>query len=477
MDILDLLPIQDLLSISSVSKNLYDLVQPLIYRTISWNWDTIPTRRILRLLRATLKHPQLAAHIQHVAMLTSPEIKMDDDPWRPLPQDMNWSKESGGFVDVIQHAQAIVYQAKFPHLEKWNQALQDGDPYALIAILLSQLRNIRSLRLDYSFVLSGFPGLMLKHALFSDSECVLSNFDSLVTVDYGSNVRIAEYMKELSDLDDVDGYPPCDPDQFMAWFYLTSVKSLAIWLRSVKDVTDLEEQSNLNQLQTLIIARATVKESDILALLEETTVLQTLHLGMAYRWGEQVALYEGEDILEGLECVSNTLEKLSLGVEYYPFALWEYSISQELDESTRDDFWGFLKQFSKLQSVEVPITMLLNFSADNAPEVVSLLPSTVRELCLQWDFCGISGTGWRSERELLEVFRYILAGLESYTPHLTRITIRMLFWIRSLEEEHDLCFEERAALQAECARAGVELAIVFDELSPGLWTQEDFICY
>lgn len=451
------------------------MVQPLIYHTISWNWDKIPTRRILRLLRTTLKQPQLAGHIQHVAMLTRPEIKEDDDPWKPLPQDMNWCEESGGFVDVIQHAKAIVNQTKFPHLENWNQALQDGDPYALVAILLSQLRNIRSLRLDYSFVLSGFPGLILKHGLFSDSECVLSNFDSLVTVDYGSNVRIAEYMKEISDLDYVDGYPPCDPDQFMAWFHLPSVISLAIWLRSLKDVTGLEERSNLDQLKTLIIARATVKESDILALLEETTVLQTLHLGMAYRWGDEVALYDGYHILKGLECVSNTLEKLSLGVEYYPFTLWEYSISQELDESTRDDFWGFLKQFPKLQSVEVPITMLLNFSADNAPEVANLLPSTVRELCLQWDFCGISGTGWRSERELLEVVRYILAGLESYTPHLKRIVIRMLFWIRSLEEEHDLCFEERVGLQAECARAGVELAVVFDELSPGLWTQ-DLLC-
>ena len=161
-------------------------------------------------------------------MLTRPEIKEDDDPWKPLPQDMNWCEESGGFVDVIQHAKAIVNQTKFPHLENWNQALQDGDPYALVAILLSQLRNIRSLRLDYSFVLSGFPGLILKHGLFSDSECVLSNFDSLVTVDYGSNVRIAEYMKEISDLDYVDGYPPCDPDQFMAWFHLPSVISLAI---------------------------------------------------------------------------------------------------------------------------------------------------------------------------------------------------------------------------------------------------------
>lgn len=89
--------------------------------------------------------------------------------------------------------------------------------------------------------------------------------------------------------------------------------------------------SSLDQLQTLIIPRKTVKKgSEILILLEETTVLQMLHLGMAYRWGDEVALYDGDDIFEGLKCISNMLEKLYLGVEYYPFTLWEYSIAQEL---------------------------------------------------------------------------------------------------------------------------------------------------
>lgn len=134
--------------------------------------------------------------------------------------------------------------------------------------------------------MSGFPGLMLKQALFSDPdpECVLSSFESLATVDYGSNVRLAEYLNELSKMDDVDGYPDFNPDQFMAWFYLPSVKSLAIWLQSLKDVK--EEQPNLHQLHALVIARATVTESEIFTLLEKTSALKTLHLGLAYRFTE-----------------------------------------------------------------------------------------------------------------------------------------------------------------------------------------------
>lgn len=72
-------------------------------------------------------------------------------------------------------------------------------------------------------------------------------------------------------------------------------------------------------------------------------------------------------------------------------------------------------------------------------------------------------TGWHRDSELLEVVQYIMARLKPHTLRLKCIAIRTLFWVRSLAEEHDLCFEERAELQA-----AFELAIVFDELSPGI---------
>lgn len=47
MGIVDLLSMKDLLSISSISKDLHALVESLLYRTISWNWGTVPMQRIL----------------------------------------------------------------------------------------------------------------------------------------------------------------------------------------------------------------------------------------------------------------------------------------------------------------------------------------------------------------------------------------------------------------------------------------------
>ena len=134
--------------------------------------------------------------------------------------------------DVVELALEVVKKAKFPEDEvpKWSTAIKNGDAYALVTILLSQLHKLESFQLDYSFVCqSGFPGLMLKHALFSAPNGTISKFNHLVTVDYGSNVPLSQADDDLSY---PKGYPSCEPKQFMAWLHLPSVQSISIWLRS-----------------------------------------------------------------------------------------------------------------------------------------------------------------------------------------------------------------------------------------------------
>ncbi|BCR83465.1 uncharacterized protein ACHE_10867A [Aspergillus chevalieri] len=63
-----------------------------------------------------------------------------------------WSQKKADYTDVAQRAEAIVDRAEFPDASKLNQTLTDGDDYAFVTILLSQLHNLQSLRLDYGFV-------------------------------------------------------------------------------------------------------------------------------------------------------------------------------------------------------------------------------------------------------------------------------------------------------------------------------------
>ena len=468
MGVFDHLEADEIVTALSASRDLIASVRPSMYSTITWEWNTVPRVRILHLLRAVLQCPELASNIQHLSILSSLRHVRNED-WKGDARDKDeplWNQDLESFSDVVEQSQLIVDKAQFPEASNWKEVLQKGNSYAYVTILLSQLYNLQSLRLDYSFVWkSGFPGLMLKHALFSAPKGILSSFSSLTTIDYGSNVPLSEEFDPIfNTFDKLDGYPPCDPNQFMAWFHLPSIESVSIWLRSFQDVITGEDQGNLSKLHTLVVARATIKEEDVPSLLCQMTTLKSLHLGMAYRWHSEQALASCSNILEGLESISNTLEKLSLGVEYYPFSQGNYDFGTDEDEQARMEFDGFLKKFPRLRSAEVPITLLVGLDPDESEEIGDRLPDTLEELCLQWDNSEINGF-WEFEPQLHDCVRYLLDS-----PHLKRVTIRQ----RMLPPgDRESFAKERAELKEMCTEAGIDLEVVFDYLSPGLWTQDN----
>lgn len=201
------------------------------------------------------------------------------------------------------------------------------------SLFFSQLRNLVSLQLDYTFVWqSGFPGLMLRHALFHAPNGTMSKFTNLTTVDYGSNVPLSE--EEIPLVESFpEGYPSCEPDQFMAWFHLPFVESISIWLRSFRDAITSQEQ--LKRVHTLVLARSTLTYEEVRNLLQHTPSLKSLHLGLVYKISP--ALDNLYILLDALESVSHTVETLSMGVEYYPFSRANYALDYH-DWGNREAF-------------------------------------------------------------------------------------------------------------------------------------------
>ena len=74
----------------------------------------------------------------------------------------------------------------------------------------------------------------------------------------------------------------------------------------------------LEQVHTLVLARSTLADQQAYDLLQRTPNLKALHLGLAYKTSP--ALDNPYTILDSLEIVSQTVETLSMGVEYYPFS-------------------------------------------------------------------------------------------------------------------------------------------------------------
>lgn len=236
-----------LASISAVSRDFHTLTLPLLYKNISWEWSSVPLSRILGLFRTVIQNPKLASFIQHVTLL-SDKKKVEQHNWNIVKANGNqiWKDEASKFSDVIEAAQGVIKKAEFPEeaARKWNSAIQDGNAYALVAILFSQRHNLVSLELDYTFVWqSGFPGLMLRHALFSAPNGTMSESAHLSTIDYGSNVPLSEEEEPLHEYYP-EGYPSCNRSQFMAWFHLPSVVSISIWLRDFQDAIISQNNSN-----------------------------------------------------------------------------------------------------------------------------------------------------------------------------------------------------------------------------------------
>lgn len=71
----------------------------------------------------------------------------------------------------------------------WINALEHGNLYAFVAVLVSQFHNLQSLRLDDTFVWEyRFLGLMMSHTLLFASLNILSLISNLSFVEYSLNV-------------------------------------------------------------------------------------------------------------------------------------------------------------------------------------------------------------------------------------------------------------------------------------------------
>lgn len=59
-----------------------------------------------------------------------------EGPWKAPQHELNWVEERHLFEGVIQKGVDMIPRAQFPDAEGWVQALNDGDAYATVAILL-----------------------------------------------------------------------------------------------------------------------------------------------------------------------------------------------------------------------------------------------------------------------------------------------------------------------------------------------------
>ncbi|BCR82896.1 F-box protein [Aspergillus chevalieri] len=455
-EILEYLPVDDRSRVSKTCRALRVSAEPYLYRKITINWDTPRLRTPLQLLRTFFARPELANFVHHVASFrqyyADPEWFGWPSPWHLR----DWPREQTAFIDVVDKTIDIIQRARFPNTDEWIQAVYEGDFHVFWTVCISKLHNLRTLRLDYSFVWQGgYPGRMVRHALLGSNN-ILPRFEALELVDYGGNVPLPEPYGHLpEELEETEGFPSVyNKEQFTGWFYLPALQHLAIWLREITGLKEAKFKCNLGNLRTLVLARSTITEEDALFLLSQTKTLRNLHLGLAYSWPDKSVLQKGELLVQALGSVSETVEKLSVGLDCYPRVYEEY-VTFEDCKALCVPFNGFLKNFPRLQSAELPIIMLLGFDPGDQIDLRSVLPATLLELGLRDDLALCMGR-WH-QLTIYERVQHLHPTYKEATPFLSRIYHRL--W-------SGIDFEEK---ELQTTRTGTEIRvdIVADELGPG----------
>ncbi|XHG00861.1 hypothetical protein AWENTII_004276 [Aspergillus wentii] len=319
--------------------------------------------------------------------------------------------------------------------------------------------------------MGGYPGRMLKHSLLSRNK-VLSTFDHLQRAEYGGNTPPAELWDNNMLPLDLDGFPSVyNQDQFIGWFCLPSLQHLGIWLRDTVDLRTNEKlQCDPANLTSLVLARSTIPEEDVLFILQRTPNLTKLHLGLAYPRLEAQVLEKGQFLLQALKPFYHTMEALSLSLEYYPGGWGELHQDDELMESWQP-FNGFLKSFTKLQIAEIPIHVLLGFIDDETYDrkLSDVLPSSLQELVIRAAPSPLGENPWQDTM----IYSHVESFVDIWdvaTPLLQRITLRL--WNGHYERMWD---EDEKALYEACEENDIRMNVVGDDHCSALWAKRIYL--
>lgn len=399
-------------------------------------------------------------------------------------------------MDVVEGCVDIINRAQFPDADVWIAALQQGVSEAFISIFISQLSMLNCLRLDYEFLKSGYADKMVKHALLPFSsfpQGVLSIFSRLQKVDYGRHNHDSPSYIHKWLFNDLRGY---DKNKFIAWLCLPSLQRFDTHYLVLTGVTGLERRQreediklNLRGLQTLFLTRSKIPEQDILFLLSQTPSLKNLHLGPIYERHDQPV--PGHHLLaQALESVSDAVENLSIGVEYYSCC---GECEEVEDDKPREEgleswepFRGILKRFTNLQNLEIPIYVIFGTVTTAAADfdLGAALPETLRKLCLRNNPCQLQDCEMRTGSYILDcVHAFLTSGnWKSATPFLRNICIRLcpyaIFKISDPDDPESLADSEKQ-LQDVCEREGIEMKVYEHEYSVpiGDWIPAGGCCY
>jgi hypothetical protein len=348
--VMQLLSPADLLALCLVSKASRSAAEPFLYSKIEWTWLDDQPPPIAAFLRTILRRPELAAYVRSVALVGDNLFI-----WRSGTY-MTYRKEYVLLIPILgwdlNDAVEAIEMTGVPYTHRWGQKLRRGTIDAFVALLLSQLHQLRHLVLGPNFTRQAeLLGMFLNSALCRKGDYRLPTFQYLQAVTYElvDEVSPRMYGRYTADV--------------LPFFYLPEVQHLSV---SLDNPATLNWPMNMPPDPSKITSLTLdlIRETHLSRLLSATPGLKTLRWGWfhssGYRHEANMPLVDLTKAGAALIHVRNTLKELTIS------AIHDWG---DYIDSPLLDIKGSLKvlvDFCQLEKLEIPLHFL----------VASFIPAT-----------------------------------------------------------------------------------------------------
>lgn len=445
----------DVSAISRCCKRLRERTIPHLYEIIDWTWNSDPALAepcnppIHLLLRSLVETRHLGSYVQCLQF----------NGWKNIGSI--WQKRSPGTIwergkpkctaDELQALKGYVHEVQLPSETLWITELEIGNVDVFVALVLSQLCNLRTLKLGVDFhVDTPFLALLFKRALFSSPPP--AGFSTFVDLQHVHFVPMKMDMMPRKAF--------IDADQVTSLFYLPAIQSIqaVLYLKRHKFTWPGHNRPYALTLTTLVLPRCEADGTTLLHLLSASPNLHTLRYDYACnidppRKSMGDVLFDFAKLGRALGQVQTTLTQLSLSIDFYSHTCG--------DPSNRIDNWslknrlGDLQGFVHLQALSIPFVILFGLAQTpwSVEKLDGLLPRSIRRLCLKDDLSSWDDYEW-SPAACLERLEDFLTDRKGTAPQLERLDLE-------LRESHvwDWGEDMEAGLRDLCEGQGVQSVI------------------
>ena len=445
---------KELSILSRTSTHLRTAIEPILYREIEWKWqkDRPQQPPIHLLVRTVISRPRLAMFIEDLDLGgIKPRTAWKACPYRPrsyLPAgsstsiyDAEWqSTFSSKEMNAIEESGLL---SCLTSRDMWLQELRRGEVDIFVAVLLSQLPNLKRLTLGSDFQRdTSFIGDIISSNIGSTPKQLFPALESVTfSNDIVSDTDVAFHFVHLN--------------QVLPLFYMGSLRTLSMSLPPLA-ITWPQDKIPKSLLTSLVLSHSQLSEENLGHLLMATPHLRSLEYHSHFdidsggRPGRtHLDYYDCSRLDESLAHVKETLDRLVLSVRF----------SSLQSDVALGGFQGMshkvqsLPHFKKLKDCVIPFIMLSGCDYDDKIAIGDLLPSNLEKICFTDDLDILGACEWTDEG-FLELIKSYLERRDQCELKLNSVSLELN------TSQTSWCERERSRLSDACKAADVDCAII-----------------